>query len=269
MLFHASQSFTVMHELNEADIVFLGVPFASCSLSKPAIYGPIMVREALKLTEDYIDGINIFEKLKIHDAGDLEIVPDFKITASRIKETLEEIREANPKAFPIIIGGDHSITLPITEALRPKTIIQLDAHADLRKDYLGCAFMQQTWGYHASRFAKLFQIGVRSWNQEEIVVRKENHVEFISLDDFKRMRPTFEKPIHLTIDVDVLDPAFVETGLPVAGGLTPKELFSILRELPAVQSMDIVEIADDRLPSKTGFLSAEMIKIMLSKLVKR
>ena len=141
-MFHTSNSFvSYNYPLKEADVVFLGIPFASASISKPALYGPVMVRESLKVKEDFIDGINLFEKLKLCDLGDMEVVPgSYELTAERIKQTINDIMSES-KAFPIIIGGDHSITLAITEALKPKTIVQLDAHADLRKDYLGNKYM--------------------------------------------------------------------------------------------------------------------------------
>ncbi|MCX6818383.1 MAG: arginase family protein, partial [Candidatus Aenigmarchaeota archaeon] len=118
-MFYASNSFvSYNYPLKEADVIFLGVPFASTSMSKTSMYGPVMVREALKLKEDFIKDVNLFEKLKLCDLGDLEIVPgSYELTAKRIKETIQDLLSINKKAFLIFIGGEHSITLPITEAL--------------------------------------------------------------------------------------------------------------------------------------------------------
>ena len=67
-MFYTSNTFvSYNYPLGEADVVFLGIPFASTSISKPAIFGPIMVREALKMTEDFVEGVNLFEKLKVCD----------------------------------------------------------------------------------------------------------------------------------------------------------------------------------------------------------
>jgi len=265
MLYASNTFVSYNYPLKEADIVFLGVPFASTSISKNSIYGPLMVREALKLKEDFIKDVNLFEKLKLCDLGDLEIVPgSYELTAKRIKETIHDIASANKKAFLIFIGGEHSITLPITEALQPKTIVQLDAHADLRKDYLENKFTHQTWAYHASKLAKLIQIGVHSCSKDEKKFIKENkNIQSFSLNEFLKKNIKLEKPVHLTIDMDIFDPSYVETGLP-EGTAKPEEIFALLEKIDC-DSMDIVEIADDRLPSKSGFLAAEIIKRILAK----
>lgn len=269
MLYTSNTFVSYNHPLKEANVVFLGVPFASTSISAHSIYGPLMVRESLKLIEDYIPekNANLFGKLKVCDIGDIEPVPgSFELTAKRIKETIIDIRSENKKAFLICIGGEHSITLPLTEAMKPKTIIQLDAHSDTRKDYLG-GHSHQAWAYHASKYAKIIQVGVRTWNKEETdFVKKNKNVSAFSFDEFIRSKIKIESPVHLTIDVDVFSPAFVETGLP-EGSMTPEQAFRIIEKIKC-DSMDITEIADNKLPSKTGFLAAEMIKKILAKRIK-
>ncbi len=270
-MFHASQSFMPYnHSLAEADVGFLGVPFIAGSISKPALYGPVIVRESLKMTEDSTDKGRIFEKLKVCDLGNIDTIPDFPETSKRIKETMQEIEPVNDKIFMLFVGGDHTITLPVADAVQAKTIIQLDAHADLLQEYLGAGYMQQTWAYHAAEQGiKLVQIGVRSWSEEERAYAKRKCITSMTPEDFVKKLPKMilPKPIHLTLDIDVFDPCYVETGLPVTNGLTPQQVFAVLSALD-VQSMDIVEIADDRLPSKTGFLAAECVKKVLERKLK-
>jgi arginase family enzyme len=262
-MFYTSNTFvSYNYPLGEADVVFLGIPFASTSISKPALYGPVMVREALKLTEDFIGGVNLFEKLKVCDLGDLEIVPgSYELTAKRIKETIRDIKNES-SAFPIFIGGDHSITLPIIEALKPKTIVQLDAHADLRKDYLGNKYFHQAWASHVT--AELIQVGVQSWSKEEVNTVKKRHIKSLSISDFLKKKIKMKKPVHLTIDMDVFDPSYVETGLP-EGSAKPEEIIKVLEKINC-SSLDIVEIAGNELPSKTGFLAAKLIKNVLKRI---
>ncbi len=268
MLYASNTFVSYNYPLKEADVAFLGIPFASTSISAGSIYGPLMVRESLKLMEDYIPekNENLFGRMKVCDLGDIEIVPgSFELTAKRIRETIGDIKAENKKAFVICIGGEHSITLPIAEAMKPKTIIQLDAHSDTRKDYLG-AHSHQAWAYHASKFSKILQIGVRTWNKEEMDFVKSGGASALSVEEFMKSRIKIERPVHLSIDMDVFSPAFVETGLP-EGSLTPEEVFGVLKKIPC-DSMDITEIADNKLPSKTGFLAAEMIKMVLAKRIK-
>ncbi|MFH0832628.1 MAG: arginase family protein [Candidatus Aenigmatarchaeota archaeon] len=264
-MLYASNTFVPYnYSLKEADVVFLGIPFASTSISSQSIYGPVMGRESLKLIEDFIDGKNLFDKIKVCDLGDLEVVPgSYELTAKRIKETISDILDANKSAFPIFVGGEHSITLPIVEAMRPKTIIHLDAHADIRKDYLENKYSHQSWAYHASKIAKLVQIGVTTHNKEELEFIKKSRIQNFTPEQFMKSKLTFQRPVHLTIDVDVFSPQYVETGLP-EGAMTPKEIFKILGKI-SCDSLDIVEIADNRLPSKSGFLAAEIIKRVLAR----
>ena len=269
IMFYTSNTFTYNnYPLRQADVVFLGIPFASASIGKPALYGPVMVRESLKLTEDYMNGRNIFEKLKVCDLGEMEVVPgSYELTAKRIRETISDIKSGNPKAFIIFIGGEHSITLPITEALKPKTIVQLDAHSDTRKDYLENKYTHQAWAYHASKLAKIIQVGVQTWNKEEQdFVKGSPNVKSLTIREFMKKKIAMEKPVHITVDIDVFDSCYVETGLP-EGRAKPEEVFALLDKI-SPDSLDICEIADDRLPSKTGFLAAEIIKRVLAKRVR-
>lgn len=256
-MLYTSNTFTPYnHALAEADVVFLGAPFASTSISKPALHGPALVRHALQNIEN-------LPKRKFCDLGDLEIVPgSYELTAERIRETMKEIRDTNPKAFNAVVGGEHLITLPLIEVLKPKTIVQIDAHSDTRSDYLGCVYSHATWAYHASKISRIIQIGLNAVSDEEKkFLAKTRAVHAFSIGDFLKFRPKIEKPVHLTIDMDVFDPGYVEAAFP-EGNAKPEDIFAVLDKIQP-QSMDIVEINDDRLPSKTAFLAAELIKRVL------
>lgn len=263
MMFYTSNTFVAYnYPLKEADVVFLGIPFAGTSTSKAAIYGPVMVRESLKLVEDYINNKNVFEILKVCDLGDMEVVPgSYELTDGRIKQTIEDIRNENKDAFMIFIGGEHLVTLSIAESLKPKTIIHLDAHSDSRSEYLGNKFMHQTWAHHAGKIARIIQLGVTTWNREEKENLKKNNIEFYEIEDFIEENIKMEHPVHLTIDIDVLQGT--ETGLP-EGRMDMDTLLQIIDKV-SCSSLDITEIADDKLPSRTGFMAAQIIKGVLAK----
>jgi agmatinase len=248
---------------NEADVLFAGIPFSSTSTAAPSNYGPTVVREALKMTESRLGTI------KIADIGDVEIVPgSFELTSERIRDTIAEAQDEHGGAFKfsVFIGGNHSITLPVCEALKPKTIVVLDAHADCRKDYLGNPHTHQTWAWHASKFAKIIHIGLNALSTEEESETKTNkNLKFVSLQSFLDSGEKLECPVHLSIDVDVFDPAYVETGLP-EGNMKPEQTSPLFDKLaPLISSMDIVEIAETQLLGKTGFLAARIIKRILEK----
>jgi len=262
MLYTSETFVPYNHPLREAEVVFLGIPFSSTSTGSHSNYGPTVVREALKLTESRLG------RIAIADIGDLEVVPgSFELTAQRIKDTVEEIAlERSNKPFPFLlaVGGNHSITLPLCEALKPKTIVVLDAHADCRADYLGNPHTHQTWAWHASKFAKIINIGLNALSTEEEKEVAENpNIECMPPEVFCEAYEKLEGPVHLSIDVDVFDPSYVTTGLP-EGRLKPEQIWPILEMLALqISSMDIVEIADTQLPGKTGFLAARIIKNVL------
>ncbi len=251
------------YELREADVVFFGVPFGATSVSKPAIYGPVMIRQSLKIVEDFVPGM--YEKIKICDLGDLEFVPgSFDLTAERVRKTIKDIMAVNKKAFIVLVGGEHSITLPLTEILKPKTIVHFDAHGDCLPDYLGNKYTHQTWAWHASKFSHIIQLGVNTKTLGEENVIKELNIERFSFMDFIKKTPKMEKPIHVSIDIDVFDPSFVgETGF-YEGKATKEDVFGALEKINC-DSLDVMEICDDKLPSKSGFLASDIIQRVLAK----
>jgi agmatinase len=261
-MLYASNTFVPYNSpLKEAQVAFMGVPFSSTATSAPSNYGPTMVRESLKLVESRLG------KLRICDLGDLEVVPgSFELTAERLRDTIREAREQNPKLFFAFIGGDHSMSFPISDELKAKTIIHLDAHSDSRREYLGNMFMHQTWAYHASKYARVIQIGLNSVSEpEHDEIRSNPNIDPMTVSEFLEEFEPLKEPVHLSIDIDVFDPSYVVTGLP-EGKLRPEQVFAVLEKAgPACSSMDIMEIADTALPSKTGFLAAHIIKFVLEK----
>ncbi len=254
------------YPVKEADVLYLGIPFGSTSILKPAIFGHIVVREALKQLSGAYNGVDVFKKFKFCDLGEVNVVPgSYEKTAERIKDTITEIMKENPKIFPIFVGGEHLITLPIVETIKPKTVIQFDAHGDLLPDYEGVKFSHATWAWHASKKSKMIQIGIRDYEEEEQKTIKEHNV-YVAKKPEHLDKIKIERPLHLTIDIDVFNMTYVETGFP-EGSMTAKEFYAFLEKINP-DSMDIVEIADDRLISKTSFLAAEIIKNVLGRKIR-
>jgi len=267
-MLHTSNTFvSYNHALSEADVVFLGIPFSSSFGA--GRFGPIIIRESLdKVTgiefgEKTKEGIvDVFSRLKVCDIGNVEIVPaSYELTSKRIIDTINEIKKQNERAFILTIGGDHIISLSLAEALKPKTIIHLDAHSDSLSEIGGNMYSNQTWAYHASKTSRIIQLGINTWNSSE---ERENIIE-MDISELRANIKEVEKPIHLSVDMDVFDPSYVDTSFP-EGRMKPEEAFEIMNIIsPYLSSMDIVEIDDNKLPSKTGFLAAQLIKKVLSR----
>jgi agmatinase len=257
-LLYASRSFVPEYPLKEADVCFLGIPFDSTASSVGnQRFGPTLVRQALKNIITYLPDKkkNPFREKKICDLGDVDVVfGDYEETARRIKDTVRSIGSANPKVFPVFIGGEHLATLPIVEALKPRTIVQLDAHRDLvggdREKYA-----HNTWAFFAANKGfNLVQLGVRCWQEEEEKNEKKFKISK-NIDDV-------EEPVYLTIDMDVFDPRYApDTGFQEPGGLPPKDVFNIIDQVfkHKVVGMDVMEIASDRFNNPTSSLAARVI----------
>ena len=263
-MLYTSRTFSYEYDLKEADVVLLGVPFSSTELGNDTKYGPLFIRHALKNTPGYDPELklNPFAKYRFHDAGDVEIVTgDWKKTEERVIETVKEILSANGKAFPVVLGGEHLITLAVLKALKrfhgDITVVQFDAHADLMKEWMGNKYSHITWAYHALKEGfKVVQIGVRSYDESEIRT-------------LKKVRKFFDKSdvLYLTIDLDVLSTALCrDVGTPEPGGMELKEFMEYLGCVfkNKVVGMDVVECAATHVQSQSAVIAANIIKRALA-----
>ncbi len=262
MIYVKNSFLSYNYPLDEADICIMGVPFDYTSLNPGSRHGPVAIREALKLIEGYHHELNfdVFEKLKICDLGDIEVVPgSYELTAERIKETIREVKEKNPEVFFLFLGGEHLISLPIIETLNPDTILDFDAHTDLRRDYLGNEFSHATWASHVVEGFNLVQMGVRSFSKEEENLMKKIEKNKIS------------GKTYLTVDIDVFDPSVApETGLPEPDGWDFSDFKNNLKELEnelengRLIGADVVEVSPHGFNSQTAVLAANVVKEIFS-----
>lgn len=190
-----------------------------------------------------------------YDAGDLSLpFGNVEKSLDIIHQSVSQI--AKDKKIPFVIGGDHLISYASIKGVQDTypdlTVLHFDAHADLREDYAGESQSHATVMGKVVRDLKikeLYQFGIRSGTKEEWEFAKENTRIFPFevkgpleqvLDELKG------KPIYITLDIDVVDPAFAPgTGTPEAGGITSKELLEcikIMSELNVV-GFDIIEVA--------------------------
>ena len=251
-MLHTSKTFTVEYELEDADVCVLGIPFDSTSISHPLQrYAPTLIRSALKNT-------TFNAPLKIHDAGDVNVAPgSFEETDKRIRDTIKAIRRQNPKAFPVFLGGEHSVSLSIVRELKPKTIVVLDAHPDLLESYENVTYSHTTWLYHAiaELGCSVVLLGARSWTPEEKETMKKLGVR-------TELPQKFNGPVYVSIDMDVFDPLYApETGFAEPNGLAPNDVFGLIEKIfkANVIGLDIVEISSDRLNCPTANLAARTL----------
>ncbi|MFP4116952.1 MAG: arginase family protein [Candidatus Aenigmatarchaeota archaeon] len=266
-MLYARNSFTTNYDLDEADVCFLGVSFDSTALAEGnQRFGPTLVREALKTKISYVPqkGNNPLKELKICDLGDLDWVPgSFEETSKRLKDTIKSIFEENEEVFPVFLGGEHLVSLPIVEELKPKTVVQLDAHLDRAEEYQGNEYAHNTWVSKVED-VDFVQVGCRSYTEDQ-----DDGEDYMDLEKAKEKIRKAGEPVYLTVDMDVFDPRYApDVGFPEENGLSPDQVFEILDEVfeKKVVGMDVCEVASKELNNRTAHLAAKTILRALSNL---
>jgi agmatinase len=253
----------------EAQIVVMGVPFDSGVSYRPgARFGPSAIRQGSKLLRPYHPPLDVepFNVVQVADAGDVLVNP-FDII-----ETLGNVRDAAADHFQrdrglITLGGDHTIALAILRAAAAKygpiALVHFDAHLDTWDTYFGAPYT------HGTPFRRAFEegllaeeacmhIGTRGplYSRKDLEDDQGFGFALISTDHFSEIGPTSvgdeikrrvgDQPLYVSIDIDVLDPAFAPaTGTPEAGGLTTREVLQALRATVGTNLVggDVVEVS--------------------------
>ncbi len=263
------------NNLDECDQVILGLPMDATTSFRPGTrLAPYRVREVSEGLEAYsIYQDKSLEDIHFYDAGSV-IIPfgNVQESLSRMEKVARAFLELNKKIYSI--GGEHLVSLPLIKAYHEKypdlAVIQLDAHADLRMDYLGEQLSHATVMRRVVDLigpGRLFQLGIRSGLKEEFEFAAahtnlylDEVVSAISGVKGKIGR----RPVYVTVDIDVLDPAFAPgTGTPEPGGITTRELIKTLLEFKDlnVVGFDVVEISPPYEPSdNTAILGAKLIR---------
>jgi len=255
----------------EGKIVILGCPFDVTASFRPgARFGPSAIRRASWGIETFSPYFGRdLSQLKIHDMGDLELpLGEKKVALNLIRNGLRKI--LSEKKFPILLGGDHLITLPVVEEvlkIHPKLhLLQIDAHADLREDYLGETHCHSTVMRRVIDFlgeGRLFHVGVRSGTEDEFkLVKKMKSIVSVDQSSLRSLvRRLKNQPVYITLDLDVIDPSLLPgVGTPEPGGLTFHELLSLLKQLQHLHviGFDIVELTPDYDPTQISSVTASV-----------
>ncbi|MBE6499032.1 MAG: agmatinase [Methanobrevibacter thaueri] len=262
-------------EIKENSFGIIGIPFDSTtSYHSGSRLGPIVVREASFGFEKYNTIFNKDLNTTFYDFGDVNVVPgNCEKTCNIIEDTVKELMDLNVK--PILIGGEHSASIGAIKAVKEKydklTVIHLDAHRDLAFEFVGEKYSHATVMRRVHELGvDLVQIGIRSSSsdEEEFVKSTYNIQTFKNRDVHKHMDAieyyliNIDTPIYISIDMDVVDPAFAPSvGNPTPGGLFISEIETIIETLSHknVVGLDVVETASDQLGDNTAVVAAKII----------
>ncbi len=251
---------------SDAEFVIFGVPLdETASHRSGAGLAPEKIREESWNFETYIFDLDVdLEDIAIHDAGDIghRDIGNFvsKLTGQ----------------FPIFIGGEHSISPLIVSALKPDSVLVLDAHLDYRDEYEGnknshaCAIRRIS---EIVGVEKVLAVGVRSMCKEEAVAAEKDGLAYITAEDavmcgrddlFNKLK--LSGRVYVSLDMDALDPSFAPgVGTPEPYGMTPYMVREILRHLSGqIVGLDVVEVCPPYDNGNTASLAGKLIRDVIA-----
>ncbi len=258
-----------------AKIIIVGAPMDFTVSYRPGSrFGPEGIRNiSYGLEEFSFELEKTLDDVRFFDAGDLEVpYGNVQRSLDMIEEAAEIILKAGKK--PIFLGGEHLISWPVIKAVNRQypdlSVIHFDAHADLREEYWGETNSHATVIGHAARLLggkNIYQLGIRSGSVEELAWAREN-TNLYRAKVIEALPEVIEavgnRPVYITIDIDVLDPAFAPgTGTPEAGGISSREMMEslyMMKDLNIV-GFDIVEVAPDYdIGKTTAFVAGKLLR---------
>jgi len=265
----------------ESEAVLYGMPMDWTVSYRPGSrFGPTRIREVSIGLEEYSPYLDReLEEVKYFDAGDIPLpFGNPQRSLNMIEEYIDQLLAADK--FPLGMGGEHLVSWPVMKAMYKKypdlVIIHMDAHTDLREEYEGEPLSHSTPIRKVAELIgpeNVYSFGIRSGMKEEFQWAKENGMyisKFEVLEPLKEILPTLAgRPVYVTIDIDVLDPAHAPgTGTVDAGGITSKELLASIHAIAKsdlrIVGGDLVEVAPIYDPSEqTANTASKLIREMI------
>ena len=264
----------------DAEVGLLGVPFdGASSFQRGSAEAPGRIRSLTPHVAPFTEEGAALADLRVHDHGDVPIGPSWETTRQQAEAAAAR---ALRHPLALFLGGDHSVTIPLASATAgaiegPMGVLHLDAHLDLMDTFEGHAWshacaLRRVLELPGAALEHCAAVGIRSWLPEEAAFVEDHPdllvctardvwhrgIDVIADDVCTRLHGV--AAVYVTLDIDVLDPAFAPgTGTPEAGGLTTRELLQLLRivfnRLP-VRALDIVEVSPPLDPSDITSVAA-------------
>jgi agmatinase len=264
----------------DSDFTAIGVPYdgAACA-RKGAALGPERIRFWSTHLTPFSEDLTRLGDIRICDLGDISITDQVR--------DFESVREkvATLPNVPIVLGGDHSISIPVFQAQRERYkdqrlgVLWVDAHPDLCDVFTGSKLSHACVLRRALEFGiepqDVCLVGVRSWEEQEIdliengglnvytaALVAERGMKSVAASAYSKLSGC--DAVHISLDIDCLDPAFAPgTGIPDSGGLTSREVITLIKSmqgLPLV-GLDVVEVSPPIDPSEATVFAA--LKIIM------
>jgi len=271
----------------DADFSIIGVPYdGSASSRKGAALAPERIRFWSTHLTPYSEDRTRLGGIRIADLGDIPVTHQESDTSLSASFDLVRQKVASLPNVPIILGGDHSISIPVLQAQREKYkdqrlgLLWVDAHPDLCDVFTGSKLshactLRRAIDDFSYEPGEICMVGLRSWEDQEIDLIENGGLNVYTAADVAkhgmnriassvRSRLSDCDAIHISLDIDCLDPAYAPgTGIPDAGGLTSRDVITLFKELQGLPlvGLDLVEVSPPLDPSEATIFAA--LKIIM------
>ena len=239
----------------------VGAPLDVSTTFRPgARFGPERVRRFARPFDDFDHRTDSRFSGLVTDAGDVEPWDDAADYLEFLAGHLRDHREVG--RLPLVVGGEHTVTVAGLRATDPDVYVCLDAHLDLYEAYAGNELSHATVTNHALEIAgEAVLLGARTGSESEWDRAAGADVTVVPPEEVPEWEPSFDGDAYLSVDVDAADPAFAPgTGTPEPFGLDPREMRDIVRAVaPSAVGFDVVEV-NDRDDGQAPSLAAKLLR---------
>jgi agmatinase len=245
----------------EADYVVAGFPLdATASFRKGTRFGPSRVREASRSFETYVRDASVdVAGVGFHDYGDIDAWSDARETVGFGEGVVAELAEGG--RVPVLIGGEHTVSVSGFRGTDADEVVVFDAHLDLKDEFEGDAYSHACVARRAAEDGReVCVVGAREGSRDEWRYAEEHdNVDVRGFDEF--VAAGFEEP-YVSVDLDVLDPGYAPgVGTPVPRGVSPDTLFDAVRSLaPRAAGFDVVEACPAYGAGEAEFVAASLVR---------
>jgi agmatinase len=260
-------------DLQTAKVVILPVPYDSTTeWHSGTREGPQAIIDA----SQYLEFYDIELKSEIYKVG-IHTLPKVQPSLNSPEGMIDRVYRiaaelAKQEKFLVMFGGEHSLSLGMIQALKEKNhdicVLQLDAHADLRDEYLGTKYSHACVMRRIFELCPIVQVGIRSlsWEEQKFLTRNNMHLfpamPGLALASPEEITASLRENVYISIDLDVFDPSIMPAvGTPEPGGMQWHEVLNLLRTVTLhkrVIGFDLVELCPKEGPASCAFLAAKL-----------
>lgn len=250
---------------NDAAYVVVGAPLDISTSFRPGTrFGPERVRRFARTFEDYHQDFDAnFSELGVHDAGDVHAWTNAEEYLEYLAGTLRDVHWDD--AVPLLVGGEHTVSVAGVRAVEPDVYVTLDAHLDLRESYEGNEHSHATVTNHALQTAdEAVVLGARSGSEAEWErAANSESISVVPPEEVSDWTPDFDSAasLYVSVDIDAADPSMAPgTGTPEPFGLDSRTMRDAVRSLaPHADAFDVVEVNDDD-DGQSAVLAAKLLR---------